>query len=112
MKIINPIHSRIKEIVSCGKTKEDEFIFYSFRFEDIKFNMDMDNESKKLLKLAFMELGLTEAQLDFIERCALSIAKLDNKKQVEAVHIAEAIQYGVEYHLKVYMKDYLKSILK
>ena len=112
MKILNPIHERIKNIVEKGKTKKSEFVFYKFRFEDITFDMNMNNDAKNLLEHAFNELGLTEAQLDFIERCALSIAEIDNSKIVKCEHIAEAIQYGAEYHLKDYLTSYLKNILK
>lgn len=53
----------------------------------------LDDESKNLLKNAFEKFGLSARAHDKILKLARTIADLDNKKNIEASHIAEAIRY-------------------
>ncbi len=53
----------------------------------------LDEGCSQLMKQAFDALGLTARSYDRILRVARTIADLDGKENIEAKHIAEAIQY-------------------
>jgi magnesium chelatase family protein len=53
----------------------------------------LTDDAKELLKSVFDSLGLTGRSYDKILKLALTIADLAESDTVEAVHIAEAIQY-------------------
>lgn len=53
----------------------------------------LDKESSALLKEAFSRLNLTARSYNRILKVARTIADLDGTPEIEAVHIAEAIQY-------------------
>ncbi|NLM26592.1 MAG: YifB family Mg chelatase-like AAA ATPase [Clostridiaceae bacterium] len=53
----------------------------------------LDKESSALLKEAFSRLSLTARSYNRILKVARTIADLDGTAEIEAVHIAEAIQY-------------------
>lgn len=54
---------------------------------------ELDNDSKSILKQAFIELGLSVGQVAVILSVAATIAGLGGESSVKAVHVAEAIQY-------------------
>lgn len=53
----------------------------------------LSSESKKVLKNAFDNLGLSARAYNRILKVARTIADLDNSKNIETWHLAEAIQY-------------------
>ncbi len=53
----------------------------------------LDNECKKILELAFNKLGLSARAYTRILKVSRTIADLDNKRNIEKSHLAEAIQY-------------------
>ena len=53
----------------------------------------LNKEGRKLLEIAFNNLGLSARAYGRILKVARTIADLDNKKDIETSHIAEAIQY-------------------
>ena len=53
----------------------------------------LDREGEELLRLAFDRLGMTARSYDRILRVARTIADLDESENIEARHIAEAVQY-------------------
>ena len=53
----------------------------------------LDDKGEKLMKGAFDRLGLTGRSHDRILRMARTIADLEGSEQIEAIHLAEAIQY-------------------
>ncbi len=53
----------------------------------------LDAAGEKLMKTAFERMGLTARSHDRVLRVARTIADLDDSPQIEAFHLAEAIQY-------------------
>ena len=53
----------------------------------------LDAAGEKLLKGAFDRLGLTARSHDKLLRVARTIADLDNSRDIEARHAAEAVRY-------------------
>ena len=53
----------------------------------------LDKESEELMRQAFDAFGLTARSYDRILRVARTIADLEGTSQIQASHIAEAIQY-------------------
>ena len=53
----------------------------------------LDANSKKIMQVAFEKLGLSARAYERILKLARTIADLDEKENIEAKHIAEAIQY-------------------
>ena len=59
----------------------------------IKKFCSLNEECKKLLKMAIEELGLSARAYDKILKVARTIADLGCSEQIETEHLAEAIQY-------------------
>jgi magnesium chelatase family protein len=59
----------------------------------LKKYCQLDEESNKLLKAAFEELGISARGLNKILKVARTIADLDNKENIHSHHLAEAINY-------------------
>lgn len=53
----------------------------------------LDNKSKKILEESFEKLGLSARAYGRILKVARTIADLENSKEIETQHLAEAIQY-------------------
>lgn len=56
----------------------------------------LDNACNSLLQNVCVKKGLSLNQLNKIKNIALVIAKLDNSKNIECYHLAEAIQYQLK----------------
>lgn len=61
--------------------------------KEIKQFCKIDESGKELLKSAIQQLGLSARAYDKILKVSRTIADLENKDNIEEVHIAEAIQY-------------------
>ena len=59
----------------------------------IKEYCALDDEGKKLLKMAIDELGFSARAYDKVLKVARTIADLADKENIGSTHIAEAIQY-------------------
>ena len=53
----------------------------------------LDKEGEDLLKMAILEIGLSARAYDKVLKIARTIADLDGKERIEAMHISEAIGY-------------------
>lgn len=61
--------------------------------KEIRNHCPVDSECRSLLKMAVTRLGLSARAYDRILKVARTIADLDAKSAIQAVHISEAIQY-------------------
>ena len=61
--------------------------------EELREHCKLDKESEELMRQAFDAFGLTARSYDRILKVARTIADLESSRQIQASHIAEAIQY-------------------
>ena len=61
--------------------------------EEMRRFCELDEESAQLMKSAFEVMGLTARSYDRILKVARTVADLDGSENIQAQHIAEAIQY-------------------
>ncbi len=61
--------------------------------QEMRRHCQLGQEAEALMKMAFQNLGLTARSYDRILRVARTVADLDGSENIEAQHIAEAIQY-------------------
>ena len=59
----------------------------------IRKHCQVDGEAKSLLEMAMERLGLSARAYDRILKVARTIADIEEVEQIQAAHIAEAIQY-------------------
>jgi len=60
---------------------------------DIKQHCGLDGEAEKLLETAVDRLGFSARAYHRILKVARTIADLDGRERIDAVHVAEAVQY-------------------
>ena len=89
-----------KRVINARKIQTERYLssdgIYSnaqMRTKDLKIFCNLSDASNTLLKTAMERLGLSARAYDRILKVARTIADLDNSKNIETNHIAEAIQY-------------------
>jgi len=90
------IRKRVTEarLIQLNRYKNESIFFNSALTPKlIERYCKIDNESKKILELAFNKLGLSARAYSRILKVARTIADLDKKKNIEKKHIIEAISY-------------------
>ncbi|MFH1855766.1 MAG: YifB family Mg chelatase-like AAA ATPase [Candidatus Omnitrophota bacterium] len=90
------IRSRVnhaREIQLDRLKKEGFFSNSQMKTRHIKKYCGLDEESNKLLKSAFEELGISARGLDKILKVSRTIADLEASENITSSHIAEAINY-------------------
>jgi magnesium chelatase family protein len=61
--------------------------------KQIKNFCSIDEEAHKLIEMAIEKLGLSARAVNRILKVSRGIADMENKKNIEPAHVAEAIQY-------------------
>lgn len=91
------IQSRVKlaRLVQDQRFHENESIHFNAQMTSAQLRevCDLDDESRKLLKKAMERLNLSGRAYDRILKVARTIADLAASKNIEAQHIAEAVQF-------------------
>ncbi len=81
--------------IQTQRYKENEGVYCNaqMRTKDLRTYCHLDEASSALLKTAMERLGLSARAYDRILKVARTIADLDDAKNIQTNHIAEAIQY-------------------
>lgn len=90
------IRERVTEarLIQLNRYKNENIFFNSALTPKlIEKYCQIDNESKKILELAFNKLGLSARAYGRILKVARTIADLDGNKNIKKEHIIEAISY-------------------
>ncbi|MBN1621050.1 MAG: ATP-binding protein, partial [Endomicrobiales bacterium] len=90
------IRKRVIKARNIQKSRLSEFNIYcngQMGAKEIKKFCNPDKKSKDLLTNAIKKLNLSARAYDKILKISRTIADLDNKENIEPLHIAEAIQY-------------------
>ena len=74
-------------------TKEGVYCNAQMRTKEIKLYCDLNEAGNSLLKNAMDRLGLSARAYDRILKVGRTIADMDGSENIEAQHIAEAIQF-------------------
>lgn len=89
-----------KRVIKARKIQENRFTDYKNIYSNsqmttklIQNYCKLNSESKKLIKDAINKFGLSARAYDRILKVSRTIADLDNSKNIENQHIAEAIHY-------------------
>lgn len=89
-----------KRVIKARKIQENRFADYKNIYSNsqmttklIQNYCKLNSESKKLIKDAINKFGLSARAYDRILKVSRTIADLDNSKNIENQHIAEAIHY-------------------
>ena len=90
------IKERVNKARSIQRERYKEFKIFSNA--ELSQNLipkfcKLNDESEKLLQMAFERLGLSARAYTRVLKVARTIADLDNSNNIESKHIAEAIQY-------------------
>ncbi|MBU0468480.1 MAG: YifB family Mg chelatase-like AAA ATPase [Candidatus Omnitrophica bacterium] len=94
-----PSHSIKERIVKARSVQQERFESEKVTYNaymtpsQIKAFCYVDQEGKRMLKMAIEELGLSARAYDKVLKLSRTIADLDNEQNILAEHIAEAIQY-------------------
>jgi len=85
---------KTKKIQLCRFESDDgKFNNAQMDSRDILEYCSLDKESKSLIKTAMNQLGLSARAYDRILKVARTIADLAQSKNIQVIHISEAIQY-------------------
>lgn len=90
------IKKRVNRAREIQRERYKEYGIYSnseLRSNLISEFCKLDNDSERLLQIAFERLGLSARAYSRILKVARTIADLDNSNNIKSKHIAEAIQY-------------------
>ena len=71
-----------------------------WRAEALRESCQLDGAGTALMKTAYQSMALSGRSYDRILRVARTIADLDGSKDIQAGHLAEAIQYRTTDYLK------------
>ncbi len=90
------IRDRIKKCraIQQGRYKKEKFYFNAhLDSKNLRKHCNLDEECRMLLNSSMEKFGFSARAVDRILKMARTISDLEEKKEIESNHIAEAIQY-------------------